>query len=605
MGLGLAVLSYVVLALGSLGLIYTLTGYLVIAGALLVGAPRIPELGWRGIRGLVRLPELASSMSWPERLLVLFIIGSALVNLIGSLAPPTGSDELNYNFALPKLHLESHEVGYVPSHRLSVVPFGMEMLWLLGMMVRSADVAQLLNWSLGLAVASIAGMLAARFHSRTAGLVAASLVYSITVIADLSGGGKPELGGALFLLLSMLALLHWRSSQSGRWLVLAGVFLGAFAGTKLPNPLIVATLVAAVSLYAWRAWGWESALRAGATLGLIAALIFGVWMIRSWTSTGNPVYPYLSTALGGRDLPQEEVWIATRTGPGSVVTSRSDPLRTPGQFFNYRHPLAFLASPWTLSVDNERYRGLPGPIFLGMLPAVLLWSRRLSPDVKFMLLLIPFLYVGWFFSFSLLRNAVPILALLSVPTAIVFVDMIREIGRARWLMIGVLGIWLAVSLGSSVLDVRHSAPVVFGRTSEDEWLEQRLSMDDRGFDAYPAYRFMNSQLPEDSKVLLWESRGFYLDRPYLRVWEFMYGLADATQLQSGEGALNELRRWGITHVAMTAESKRLWLREILESTGKLDCVYEDDAMTVCAVPQVSEALSEAFADQGFDPLERR
>ena len=148
----------------------------------------------------------------------------------------------------------------------------------------------------------------------------------------------------------------------------------------------------------------------------------------------------------------------------------------------------------------------------------------------------------------------------------------------------VLAGWLAFSLVSNAIDAGRALPVVLGWMAPERWLEWRLPMVDRGFDAYPAYQFMNKNLPADSKVLLWESRGFYLDRPYMYVLPFMYGPADLSRLQSSEEVLEELRRWNITHVAMTDEGKRLWLRETLEATGKLVCVYEDHAMTVCRLP---------------------
>jgi hypothetical protein len=597
LSLGLGTFSYVMLVLGSMRLAYPVIGYIVVGAALLIGRSELRWIGlcvWDGRR---KIAEHLRKMGWLERLLLVFLLTSTVVNLISALALPTGSDLLNYNFALPKIFLQTHQVGYVPSHRLSVTPFSMEMLWLLGMMLHSATVAQLLNWSLGLALTFVTGMLAMRMHSRKAGLVAASLVYAVTSVGVLSGGGKPELGGAFFLLLSVLALLRWQNTLARRWIVLAGVLAGLFAGTKLPNPLVVFMLVLAVTLYAWRHWGLYRGLSSGAVLGTVAAMIFGVWLVRAWLLTGNPVYPYLPTLFGGRDLPDLSIFVPTPTGPSSIVTSRGDPLLTPGQFFQYRHPLKLLVSPWTLSMDNARYRGLPGPIFLGLLPAVLLCVRRFPARVKFLLWLIPFLYTGWFFSYSMLRNVLAVLAILSVPTAMVFVSLGSQTSWSRRLMVYVLACWLAFSLIYNVVDARRALPVVLGWMTPEAWLSWRLPMPDRKFDAYPAYQYMNQNLPPNSKVLLWESRGFYMDIPYLRVLEFMYGLADMSRLQSSEAVLEELRRWDITHVAMTQEGKRLWLREMLEGTGKLDCVYKDDAMTVCRLPWASTTTGPSGAYQ--------
>ena len=384
----------------------------------------------------------------------------------------------------------------------------------------------------------------------------------------------------------MAVLALWRWSQLGgwRWLVLAGVLAGFFAGTKLPNPGTVAMLVMALGVSTWMRYGFKRSVTASVTVAGIAAAIFSIWMLRAWLEAGNPVYPYLPTLFGGRDLPDTSLFFQGVGGKYSVITSASDPLVTPGRFFAFRNPLMFLISPFTVTVDSVRFRGFPGPIFLAMLPAVLLTYRQLPTSVRALLWYVPFLYVGWYFSYPLLRNGLVVFTLLAVPTAAVFLELARRVTVGRWLMAGVLSLWLAFSLASSVVDAARAAPLAAGFMSQDEWLEWRLPMADVAFEAYPAYRFMNENLPEESKVLLWESRGYYLDVPYLRSLEFMYGLADIEALESPETVVQELQSWGITHVAMTDEPKRLWVRENLEATGQLDCVYEDDAMTVCALP---------------------
>lgn len=144
--------------------------------------------------------------------------------------------------------------------------------------------------------------------------------------------------------------------------------------------------------------------------------------------------------------------------------------------------------------------------------------------------------------------------------------------------------WLGISLLNDATETWQNWRVVVGVQDKDAWLTQRLAAVDRGeLKAYAAFRYINEELPSNAKVLSWESRNFYLDRQHLRVYEFMYGLADADKLASSDEVVGELRRWGITHVAMTNESKRLWLRESLEKSGQLVCTYEDAEMVVCGI----------------------
>ena len=600
-GLGLGVLAYAILLLGNVGFAYRTAAYGLLALALGVSSPQVRQL-LRWTRAFLHsLPQRWRTLSWPERGLLGFLLLMVGLNLVGALAPVTGSDDMNYHLALPKIYAQTHQTGYVTTHRLSAVPFTMEMLWLLALLVRSGTLAQLLNWFLGLTLAGLLVGLGRQLASRRTGLLAATLMYSVTAVSDLSASATSELGAAVFILLAVLALLRWRAERAWRWLALAAVFAGFFGGTKLPNSLVVVLLGLAVGLYAWRTNTWRRGLQVGALFTGVALAIVSIWFVRSWFITGNPVYPYLSAIFGGRDLPTQEILVpATTTVQKSGVTGGGDPLRTPGLFFATRHPFRLLASPWTLTLDGVRYRGYPGPLFLGLLPAVMLAQRRYRSEIRFLLYLSPFLYLGWFLSYPMLRTVLPVLGLLAVPVAVEFWRFWEGGRLARAVVAGSLALWLAISLTGAAQDQLKALPVVFGQQSPADWLTWRLPQRDRNFHAFPAYQIMNQSLPPDSRVLLWESRGYYLDVDYLRLWEFFTGVADQPQLQSPGTVLDELQRWGITHVAMTEEGKRLWFREVLEATGQLNCLYEDEFMTVCEV-QYPEAGSDVSPSSSEEP----
>ena len=591
-GLGLGMLAYATLLLGSLGLAYPAVAYGLLGLVLAVSLPQMGQLlHWTGAF-LRSLPEHWRILSWPEWGLLSFLLLMVGLNLVGALAPVTGSDDMNYHLALPKIYAQTHQTGYVTTHRLSAMPFTMEMLWLLGLLLRSGTLAQLLNWFLGLTMAGLVAGLGWQLASRRTGLLAAVLMYSITAVSNLSASASVELGATVFILLACLALLRWRAERAWRWLVLAAVFAGFFGGTKLPNGLVAVLLGLAVGLYAWRSDAWKRGFQVGVLFTGIALAIVSIWFVRSWFMTGNPTYPYLSSIFGGRDLPKEEIWVPAETGQKSGVTGGGDPLRTPGQFFAARHPFRLLASPWRLTVDGVRYRGYPGPLFLGLLPAVILAQRRYRSEIRFLLYLSPFLYLGWFLSYTMLRTVLPVLGLLAVPIAVEFWRFWAGGRLARAVVAGSLAFWLAISLAGAAQDQLKALPVVFGQQSPADWLTWRLPQPDRNFHAFPAYQFMNQSLPSDSRVLLWESRGYYLNLDYFRLWEFFTGVANRTQLQSPDTVLDELQRWGITHVAMTEEGKRLWFREILEATGQLKCLYQDSNMVVCTLPHAVPGIAE-------------
>ncbi len=590
-GLGLGMVSLTVLVLGSMRLAYPATGYAIIGASLLVG--------WRELYGIIRslirktfgFARSVPGMGIAEKVLLAYLILAAVVNLVAALAPPSGSDEMIYHFALPKLFLQSHETGYIPSNRYCMVPLGMEMIWLLSMMLFSATAAQVVNWAIGLTLGLVIYGVGKRYAGQREALLAVALYYSITAVAYLSASGKPEMGGALFLTLSVVALMKWCEQRTWPSLVLAGVFAGFFASTKLPNLLVVCFLGLVVILCSQKGSPFLRKIYRGAVFMVIATVLVGVWFLRSWLLTGNPVYPYLPTVFGGRDLINIRATVQASKGEANAITSMGDPILTPKAFLKIRSPLEFVASPWLLSTGGKRlhaklgdYRGFPGPMFLIFLPVVLLGFRRFPPAIRFLLVTLLFLYAGWFLSYSMLRNLIAVLALLSVPTAIVFVRTCQDMPVGRWVIIASFGGWLAFSFASAVVDARRAVPAVSGAMTKENWLAWRLALPDRRMPIYPAYRYMNAHLPDHSKVLLWETCGFYLDRPYLRCWEFMYGLADGAKLRSETQVLGELQRHGITHVAFSHDPFQLWLRTAIEQTGPLERLYEDDRITVCRLP---------------------
>jgi hypothetical protein len=597
-GLGLGLLSLVVLLLGSLGLLSRPAVLGVIGAGLVLALVRAPSIGRRWAARAARRRALAQlrPLGW---IAAGFLGAAAVLNLIGALAPPTGSDEMNYHLALPKLFAEAQRTVFLPSHRLSTTPMTMEMLYTLAMLVRSATTAQLLNWYLGVLSLATVIVLAREFFDATTALVAAALFYAVTAVSALSAGALAELGSAAFALLCALALLHWRRTGAWRWLWLAGALAGFYAGTKLPNALGVVVLGIGIGVYARRAGAGRAHAWRGAAVFCAAGLVLaGIWFARSWAMTGNPVYPYLSTVFGGQYLPLGRM----QQTPQLSVIGRSDPLLTPGVFLEYRHPVKLLLSPWLLTMDGARFRGYPGPILLGLLPAVLWALRRCDPHLRFLVWVAGLFYLTWFVTYSLLRNALPVLALFAIPTAGVLASVTRRRGAVAAMAGGAFALWLAVSLLGIVDDHGPAVPVALGRESPQAYLGRRLPEPRTGFPYYDAYRFMNTHLPADSVVLLWDTRGFYLDRAYIRSWEFLHGLADPARLRSRDGVVRELQRWRITHVAMTDEPKRLWFRSLLATTGRLRCLYDDGAMTICAVRPDGDRLGRpAVAPRGAVP----
>ena len=96
--------------------------------------------------------------------------------------------------------------------------------------------------------------------------------------------------------------------------------------------------------------------------------------------------------------------------------------------------------------------------------------------------------------------------------------------------------------------------------------------------------YINNNLPLDSKILLWSNDGYYLDRNYLYVLGFITNMADKEKIYDPEQVIDELKKFDITHVAMTNNYLRKRLKDTLLRKKKIDILYQHDSMIVASIP---------------------
>ncbi|MDA2932731.1 hypothetical protein MYX82_00145 [Acidobacteria bacterium AH-259-D05] len=568
--LGLGLISYSVLAIGLLGGLYAgvIWGWLLLLAlaGVLVGR----DLFWREVGvALVSGRRAIGGLAWPCRLILLVIATLALLNLIGALSPPLNPDDLVYHFVGPQRYLQAHRIIFVPDKYYTNLPFTMEMLWTAAMAMDAGELAQLINWSIGLLVLGWIALLARHvgLDNRHV-LLAAVLFYSITIVGHQSRTGNVELGGTLFILACLFVLLQWRAEGGFQWLVLAGILAGLYAGTKLPNMLAGGLLSVWVLAVGWRhSHRLPTAFTSALLFGIILSVVGGVWYLKAGVMTGNPIYPFLQSVLGGPPIRSEllnlpditEVWL-TRENPAWRL----------------------VLQPYRLVGDPQMLRGHVSPLFVALLPLAVASEIRASSRMGSLLLLSLLLYLYWVPTYFLIRAGLPVLALTSIPVAAAAFEFAKRAWFTRWAIVATVVVWLATGLVGVLRDIIPAVPVVAGQQSVDEYLLTR-GPHQFNFTAYDTYLFINRELPEDARVLLWEPRGYYLRRSYIYALEFIQTLANPSHIYDPQFVVSELQRFGITHVAMNDNYLRRHLRQTLEATGKLDCLYEGRTMTVCAL----------------------
>ncbi|MFN0072780.1 MAG: hypothetical protein ACKVVP_14950 [Chloroflexota bacterium] len=570
--LGAGILTFLILGVGLVGGLSPLFGWAVIAPGLVLtirGLPR-PVWGdtyralartWRGLRE-------GGILVWG---CWLFLLLSAGLNLIAALAPVSGTDVLAYHLAIPRLYAEEGRIRYVPGVYYSTAAFGLEMLFTLAILLGSAVAAQVIHFVFGILAATAVYVIAVRAISPRAGLLGAALFYAVTDVSVQSSIALIDLGAAAYLLAALIAALRWRE-QGGYWFLLVGILAGLHAGTKMPNLTAAGALWITMALdVAWRRQvqvSWRPLISAG----VITVLLASPWFLRSWAWTGNPLYPYFNSVFHGRDFSAE----------ASERQLAIQYYKTIGD----RSPERLLLAPLTLTVTPDAFRsGYLGPIHLAFIPFIFLvpLSRSTRLLLVFALVSLPI----WFFLYPRLRTLLTVVGALSGLVAASALALCRLHPITQWITILSLLLWSATSLAANGRYHLPALPVVFGLESEDAFLRRRLPQPDSLFLWYDDFMILNQTLPADAVVLLWDTRGYYLERSYIWANAVAQGLIPLERQREPADLVAALRERGVTHVAMVpgdapagSDVPIVRLQYTLQSSGNLKEIYRSATMTL-------------------------
>jgi hypothetical protein len=221
---------------------------------------------------------------WVMAVCVALAVVAAALYLFGALAPETAYDSLIQHLADPRDYLSVRKIAYNDLSFLAQHPALLEMLyaWLLPAFGDSA--AKLMHGAIGiLAASAFREYLVPRTGPRDATLLACVL-YLTPFLGILSTRAYVD-NGLVFFAAAALAS-PWGSC-------LQGLFIGLAIGTKYLGGFLLIGWIAALVLGG----------RVPGSLRVLAAasLTAGWWGARNWLNTGNPVFPFGFTILGGLD----------------------------------------------------------------------------------------------------------------------------------------------------------------------------------------------------------------------------------------------------------------------------------------------------------------
>ena len=527
-GLGIAGLLTLLLGLIPNGLtfaLYAVLGVFVVLAAVAVRKGQLKD--WSGT---------ASGTYELLAVVALAIVG--LVALVAVLVPSlaTDWDTIAYHLAVPKLWLQTGQIHYVQGIHQSNFPSTMECLFLWGLKWGGQSGAKM--FSLMVYVFGCFAMfgLARRWYGRSAGFWAAVAFAGIPVVAWESGTGYVDVAHGIFAALAAVyavGAMVKQDEERKNGLVLAGVCLGFALGTKYTGLQTLIAIAIVLGVAGMMAKDFKLAVRAKVTVVLIALLVGGAWYVKTAVYTGNPVFPFFSSVLGGKD------WDAWRA---SVYTEEQKSFGVGSSLGSIGHAVLGLAyqpgrytNPGPTSGSGFPTGAIGFAALLGGLGAAL--SGKLRKEERMLLAVVGLGLLMWF----VLSQQSRYLTTLAIPLALLGAG---QVSRARWGPVVAAGFALQAAVSVYMItsyQTKLQLEVVTGVTVPETYLEDRLPF-------YQGAGAINRLNPGAKVALYDEVFGFYLDKPYFWANPGHSMLIPYEKIDSGEELVKALKDIGFTHV---------------------------------------------------------
>ncbi len=532
------------LGLGTLGLATFLVG--LVPGSL--GSARFVTLGLPvaaiavgGLRSRLSVFRFAlprgAAMLFPAALGLL-----ALTALVAVLAPSTTADwdSLAYHLAVPKLFLESGAVRFVQGIHQSNFPATVDSLFTLGLAYGGQSGAKAFCFVyLLLGMVALFG-LGRRLYGEKAGWWSALAFAGVPVAIWESGTAYIDAAHGLYAGLGTIyaACALADSERRRQAFLLAGAMLGFAAGSKYTGLQVVFAVgvVCLVGLAARRQV--KAGIRPALAALALALALAAPWYVKTAVYTGNPVFPFFSSVLGGRDW---DAWRASiyQNEQQSFGVGRTEHGRDVAQIGHAVLGLAYQPGRY-VNPGQDQGMGFPtGAIGFAVLVAGAFWaaSGRMGARERAVMGAVGVLLLMWFF----LSQQSRYLTVVAVPLA-----ALAGAGVSRLRLGPVLAAAVAVQAGYSFLLLKvtqfdDQMKVAFGRVSREDYQAAGI-----GF--YEASQAINDR-PDLTRVALYEEVfGYLLDKPYFWANPGHSKLIPYETLNDGDAFADSLLGLGFSHV---------------------------------------------------------
>ncbi len=541
-------------------------------------------------RSLPAFPE------WPFRLSALGGILYWLFSALHGFLPETHNDGLVYHLGTPVYWLLNHGITDFPNQPHASFPYGGELFLLTGYLFQGPEAAKLINSVvLGFCALASAGW-AWEAGGRHSGWLAFSLTLTLPLLVWVSISTQIEGFLSLYLVLFFYFLFQFVSRPAARGdqtlVFLSGLWGGMALSVKYTAVLGLG-IGFLLLLRDKRVWKDYFKKKFFLIFGAGLLGIYGIWLLKNWAYTANPLYPYFDSLLGGRKMSAQGFqWM--------IEDQRFVP--TGGEWWNV---------PWNLLMTGSNPFGFVGPVLMSFLPAIFLFRFK-TPEWRWLAWAVVLLGITGLGTTQILK--------FHAPGIILFFILFSAAGGSApfsW--------WGKGAALTAFLSALFCFPLLAGMSgfycsgggmwsageTRDQYLGRVIP-----HSPYPACRFISENLPRDSRLLIaGDSRVLYYPRPFRA--DSGYETPFLASLFQKAGNLEQvrlkIREAGFTHLVVNVgEGIRLSAKyphydltsgqwRLLDDYFKrgLDVIYRKDPIVIF---QVRQALKETADKEGFDPL---
>ena len=522
--LGLGIIAYLTLGLGLLGFLYSWLFYLIFIIFLIIFFKEIISFLKKIYYSYKKCPKLKFNL---DSILAIILFIFIMLNLFATMAPPWAIDVLIYHMAVPKLYVIEHSIHYIPSILNSNLPFTIEMLYTVGLLLKNEVLSKLFIFSFGLLTVLAIFSFSKRYFSKRVALFSALIFYTLPLVMENVTIGMVDIGFSFFSFLAFYALINW-FKKSKNWILVSAIFAGLAAGTKF-HGLYYLFFLTLIILYKnlFKDLSIKTFLTNAFYFNLIALIIASPWYIKSFIWTGNPVFPLMYSIFGGKYF--------------TARLAESFSNRIMG--YGVKGFLGFLLLPWKLTMHGILFKGFMGigQIFLAFIP-LLLFLKKVKPLIKYILLYTLVLMIAWFFGPQIMRYQFLAWILLSIVAAYSINTLLKT--KIRFIILLFLISSLAFNSALWYGINSKQLPIAFGLESEEQFYTKLKNNND-----YMQFQWINANIPKDSKIFFFKKiRGYFSEIDYVSGNPDNQAYVDYSKIQKVENLYDRLKEIGITHI---------------------------------------------------------